>query len=74
MTTADEITLRVETRLERILQKHDREREKWFAVQKYNFGVLGIKRFGTMDRQKVKRKITMNEIMLSDLKRYPIEE
>ncbi len=66
--TADEITSQVQTKLKEICNKHEQECEKWFATQKYNFGVLGVPKFGTMNKQKIKRKITLNDIMASDLK------
>ncbi len=69
--TADEVFSQTEARFREISQKHKKEHEKWFAAQKYDFGVLGIPQFGTMDKQKIQRKITLNDIMLSDLKSYP---
>ncbi len=69
--TTDEVISKAETKFKEITQKHEQELEKWFAKQNYNFGLLGVPQFGTMDNQTIKRKITLNDIMLSDLKTYP---
>ncbi len=67
---ADEVTKRVENRFKELRQKHDKEHEKWFAMHNHKFGILGVRKFGTMDSRKITRTITLNDIMLSDLKRH----
>ncbi len=73
LETADNLNLSLETKFKELCEKHDKECKKWFATQKINFGVLGIQQFGTMNSEKIKQRITLNQIMIADLKDYPIK-
>eukprot|EP00794_Sanderia_malayensis_P011277 gene11277-12457_t len=69
-STADSLISGITERLEALHEKHEKERKRWFAEHKYRFGVLGLAKFGTMNERKIKRQITIDEIMNLDLQNH----